>query len=392
MEKRERGFSTRSVQGNKVLTSGPAVEPIVQASTFVFENQKVMLDSVTGKSGLDVYTRWTNPTTRNAEEKIDSLEGTEQTQALSSGMAAISSAIFGLAKGGDQIISTDSIYGGTLHLFEDILPKNGINVDFVSLEEFPDAIADSEGKYKISYFETPTNPTLGIVDIKGVADASLATGTLSIIDSTFGTPINQRPFKMGIDIVIHSATKYLGGHSDIIAGTVSGTKESMSKIISASRLLGGTLDPFAAFLLDRGMKTLAVRMEKHNSNADYLAKILSKDSRIRRVHFPGLSSHPSHDVAKRQMDGYGGMLTIEIDCDLEATENFVDSLELFLNAVSLGGVESLASIPALTTHYGIDKEVLAEMNISDSTVRMSVGIEDPEDLRIDIESALKKVC
>ncbi|MHA2161539.1 MAG: trans-sulfuration enzyme family protein [Candidatus Thorarchaeota archaeon] len=392
MEKRERGFSTRSVQGNKVLTSGSAVEPIVQTSTFVFENQKVMLDSVTGKSGLDVYTRWTNPTTRNAEEKIDSLEGTEQTQALSSGMAAISSAIFGLAKGGDQIISTDSIYGGTLHLFEDILPKNGINVDFVSLEEFPDAIADSEGKYKISYFETPTNPTLGIVDIKGVADASLATGTLSIIDSTFGTPINQRPFKMGIDIVIHSATKYLGGHSDIIAGTVSGTKESMSKIISASRLLGGTLDPFAAFLLDRGMKTLAVRMEKHNSNADYLAKILSKDSRIRRVHFPGLSSHPSHDVAKRQMDGYGGMLTIEIDCDLEATENFVDSLELFLNAVSLGGVESLASIPALTTHYGIDKEVLAEMNISDSTVRMSVGIEDPEDLRIDIESALKKVC
>ena len=291
MPKKERGFSTRSVQGNKVLTSGPAVQPIVQASTFVFENQKVMLDSVTGKSGLDVYTRWTNPTTRNAEEKIDSLEGTEQTQALSSGMAAISSAIFGLVKGGDQIISTDSIYGGTLHLFEDILPKNGINVDFVGLEEFPDAIADSEGKYKISYFETPTNPTLGIVDIQGVADASRTTGTLSIIDSTFGTPMNQRPYKMGIDIVIHSATKYLGGHSDIIAGTVSGTKESMSKIISASRLLGGTLDPFAAFLLDRGMKTLAVRMEKHNSNADYLAKILSEDNRIRRVHYPGLSSH-----------------------------------------------------------------------------------------------------
>ncbi|MHA1903396.1 MAG: trans-sulfuration enzyme family protein [Candidatus Thorarchaeota archaeon] len=392
MDKRERGFSTRSVQGNKVLRSGPAVEPIVQASTFVFENQKVMLDSVTGKSGLDVYTRWTNPTTRNAEEKIDSLEGTEKTQALSSGMAAISSSIFGLAKGGDRIISTDSIYGGTLHLFEDILPNGGINVDFVGLEEFPDAIADSEGKYKIAYFETPTNPTLGIVDIQGVADASRATDTLSIIDNTFATPINQRPYKMGIDIVIHSATKYLGGHTDIVAGTVSGTKEKLGKIISASRLLGGTLDPFAAFLLDRGIKTLAVRMERHNSNAEYLAKIFSGDSRIRRVHFPGLPSHPSYEVAKGQMDGYGGMLAIEIDCDLEATENFVDSLELFLNAVSLGGVESLASIPALTTHYGIDKEVLAEMNISDSTVRLSVGIEDPEDLRADIESALEKVC
>ncbi|MHA2204446.1 MAG: trans-sulfuration enzyme family protein [Candidatus Thorarchaeota archaeon] len=392
MDKRERGFSTRSVQGNKVLRSGPAVEPIVQASTFVFENQKVMLDSVTGKSGLDVYTRWTNPTTRNAEEKIDSLEGTEKTQALSSGMAAISSSIFGLAKGGDRIISTDSIYGGTLHLFEDILPNGGINVDFVGLEEFPDAIADSEGKYKIAYFETPTNPTLGIVDIQGVADASRATDTLSIIDNTFATPINQRPYKMGIDIVIHSATKYLGGHTDIVAGTVSGTKEKLGKIISASRLLGGTLDPFAAFLLDRGIKTLAVRMERHNSNAEYLAKIFSGDSRIRRVHFPGLPSHPSYEVAKGQMDGYGGMLAIEIDCDLEATENFVDSLELFLNAVSLGGVESLASIPALTTHYGIDKEVLAEINISDSTVRLSVGIEDPEDLRADIESALEKVC
>ncbi|MGY5875611.1 MAG: aminotransferase class I/II-fold pyridoxal phosphate-dependent enzyme [Candidatus Thorarchaeota archaeon] len=391
MNKKERSLATRCVQGSKVQSAGPAVEPIFQTSTFVFENQQQMLDAVTGKSGKDVYTRWSNPTTRNVEEKISSLESTESTLALASGMAAISSAMFGLVKSGDRILSSDSIYGGTLHLFEDILPKNGIIVDFVDLDEFADTIWDSAGKYRMCYFETPTNPSLRIVDMQHVASAARSTGMLSVIDNTFATPIIQRPHELGIDVIIHSATKYFGGHSDLIAGTVSGKKYHIDRVIGAARLLGGTIDPFAAFLLDRGLKTLALRMERHNFNAQYLAERLSKDSRIRKVHYPGLRDHPNHDIAKRQMNGYGGMLTIDLDADLHTTERFVDSLEIFLNAVSLGGVESLASIPVLSSHYGIVDDILAEMNVSKSTVRLSVGIEDPVDLRMDIVSALDKV-
>ncbi|MFW9794925.1 MAG: trans-sulfuration enzyme family protein [Candidatus Thorarchaeota archaeon] len=392
MMKKERHPSTLCVQGTHTQTSGPAVVPITQTSTFVFENQQEMLDAVQGKSGGHVYTRWTNPTTKSVEEKISALEGTEATLVLSSGMAAISSTVMGLLKGGDRILSSDSIYGGTVHLFNEILPNNGIEVDYVDTDKLVDRISDSAGKYKLIFFETPTNPTLKIVDIKKVADATRSTETTSMIDSTFGSPINQSPHKLGIDLVMHSATKYLGGHSDIIAGTVSGSKELITKVHSAAKLLGGTMDPFASFLLDRGVKTLDVRMERHNSNAMFLAEKLERDPRIRQVYYPGLPSHPHHEIAKKQMTGFGGMMSVEIDCDLEGTKTFVDSLGIFLNAVSLGGVESLASIPALTTHYGLSPEALAEMNISESTVRLSVGIEDSEDLLSDLKSALELVC
>ncbi len=392
MSREERRPATLCVQGTKVQKSGPAAVPIVQTSTFVFENQDEMLDSVTGKSGGHVYTRWSNPTTKHVEDKISSLERTEDTLVLSSGMAAITTAVMGLVKGGERILSSESIYGGTVHLFEDVLPQNGIKVDMVDHDELADQLSDSGGKYKLCFFETPTNPTLRIVDIAKVADATRSVGTTSMIDSTFATPINQQPHKLGIDVVMHSATKYLGGHTDIIAGTVSGAKEVIDKIRSASKLLGGTVDPFAAFLLDRGIKTLAVRMAQHNSSTQYLAETLSKDPRVKRVHYPGLPSHPNHDVASKQMKGFGGMLSLEVDCDLAATRTFVDSLRIFLNAVSLGGVESLASIPVLTTHYGIDSAALSEMGISESTVRLSVGIEDPEDLLTDLQRGLGIAC
>lgn len=392
MDSKKRSPSTLCVQGIEAQKSGPAVVPIVQTSTFVFEDQTDMVDSVTGKSGKDVYTRWSNPTTRNVEAKLSSLEGTEDTLALSSGMAAISTAIIGLVKGGERILASESIYGGTVHFFDEVLPEYGIQVDYAETDDFHDHVMGSGGKYKLCFFETPTNPTLKIVDIEKVADAARATGTISMIDSTFGTPINQRPHELGIDIVMHSATKYLGGHSDIIAGTLSGSKEIMAKIRSAAKLLGGTMDPFAAFLLDRGIKTLSVRIEQHNYNASFLADEMSKDSRVRHVHYPGLPEHPNYSVAKKQMRGFGGMLSIDLDCDLEAAKTFVDSLDIFLNAVSLGGVESLASIPALSTHYGLAPDVLAEMGISESTVRLSVGIEDPNDLLSDLRSALDKTC
>ncbi len=383
-----RGLSTLCVQGKEIQSTGPAVVPIVQTSTYVFEDQQDMLDSVAGKTGKDVYTRWSNPTTHHVEKKISALENTEDTLAVSSGMAAISSAVMGLAKSGDKILSSDSIYGGTLHFFQEILPSNGIQVDFVDTEQFVDKLLVSRGKYKLCYFETPTNPTLKIMDIASVAHASTSTGTMSVIDSTFGTPINQRPHEMGVDLVLHSATKYLGGHADLTAGTVSGKKVVVDKVRAAYKLLGGTIDPFASFLLDRGIKTLALRMERHNSNALYLAQQISKDRRIRRVHYPGLPSHPHHNIARSQMRGFGGMLSVDLDCDLEKTKKFVDSLELFLNAVSLGSVESLASIPVLTTHYNIDSQTLSKMGISESTVRLSVGIEDKEDLLADLLAAL----
>jgi len=388
VQNEERHPSTLCVQGKHTQTSGPAVVPIVQTSTFVFENQQQMLDSVQGKSGGHVYTRWSNPTTKNVEEKISALEGTEDTHVLASGMAAISSAVMGVVKSGERILSSDSIYGGTVHLFNKILLPNGIQVDYVDIDELVDRLTDSRDTYKFCFFETPTNPTLKIVDIKKVADAAQTTGTISMIDSTFGSPINQKPHRLGIDLVMHSATKYLGGHSDIIAGTISGSNTMMANVRSAAKLLGGTMDPFASFLLDRGIKTLSVRMERHNFNAKYLAEKLEKDSRIRKVHYPGLVSHPHHDVARKQMDGFGGMLSIELESDLAGTSKFVDSLRIFLNAVSLGGVESLASIPALTTHYGIGEKAMREMDISESTVRLSIGIEDPSDLLNDLLSAL----
>ena len=388
MTTRKKQPSTLCVQGEHTQTTGPAVVPIVQTSTFVFENQQQMLDSVQGKTGKDVYTRWSNPTTKNVEEKMNALEGTADTHVLASGMAAISSAIMGLVKNSERILSSDSIYGGTVHLFNKILSQSCIEVDYVDTNELADHLSDSGSKYKLCFFETPTNPTLKIVDIKKVADAAQATGVISMIDSTFGSPINQRPHELGVDLVMHSATKYLGGHSDIIAGTISGPKDLMVEVRSAAKLLGGTMDPFASFLLDRGIKTLGVRMEKHNSNASYLAEKLSHDSRVREVHYPGLSSHPQHDVARKQMDGFGGMMAITLESDLAGTSKFVDSLEIFLNAVSLGGVESLASIPALTTHYGLEEKALNEMGISNSTVRLSIGIEDATDLLDDLLAGL----
>ena len=388
MKNDERHPSTLCVQGKHTQTSGPAVVPIVQTSTFVFENQQEMFDSVQGKSSGHVYTRWSNPTTKNVEEKISALEGTEDTHVLASGMAAISSAVIGVVKSGERILSSDSIYGGTVHFFNKILLQCGIQVDYVDTDELVDRLTDSGDTYKLCFFETPTNPTLKIVDIKKVVDAARATGTISMIDSTFGSPINQKPHTLGIDLVMHSATKYLGGHSDIIAGTISGSNAMMTNVRSAAKLLGGTMDPFASFLLDRGIKTLSVRMERHNFNAKYLAEKLEKDSRIRKVHYPGLTSHPHHAVARKQMDGFGGMLSIELESDLAGTSKFVDSLRIFLNAVSLGGVESLASIPALTTHYGIGEKAMREMDISESTVRLSIGIEDSSDLLLDLLSAL----
>ncbi|NHI89898.1 MAG: aminotransferase class I/II-fold pyridoxal phosphate-dependent enzyme [Candidatus Thorarchaeota archaeon] len=388
MSDRKRKPATLCVQGENSQTSGPAVAPIVQASTFVFENQQQMLDSVQGKTGKDVYTRWSNPTTKNVEEKLNALEGTEDTHVVASGMAAIASAIMGLVKNGERVLSSDSIYGGTFNLFNKILSQICMEIDYVDTDAVADTLEDSGSKYKLCFFETPTNPTLKIIDIKKVADAAQSTGTISLIDSTFGSPINQRPYTLGIDLVMHSATKYLGGHSDIIAGTISGSKELMSEVRSAAKLLGGTMDPFASFLLDRGIKTLEVRVAKHNSNASYLAENLSRDSRVREVHYPGLPSHPQHDIAKKQMYGFGGMMAVTLDTDLAGTSRFVDSLKIFLNAVSLGGVESLASIPALTTHYGIDEKSLNEMGISSSTVRLSVGIEDQEDLLDDLMAGL----
>jgi cystathionine beta-lyase/cystathionine gamma-synthase len=388
MSTRKRQPSTLCVQGEHRQTSGPAVVPIIQTSTFVFENQQQMLDSVQGKTGKDVYTRWSNPTTKNVEEKISALEGTEDTHVLASGMAAISSAVMGLVKSGEKILSSDSIYGGTVNLFNKVISQSGIHIDYVDTDELADTLSNSGSTYKLCFFETPTNPTLKIIDIKKLADAARAAGTISMIDSTFGSPINQRPYTLGVDLVMHSATKYLGGHSDIVAGTISGSKSLMAEVRSAAKLLGGTMDPFASFLLDRGIKTLGVRMEKHNSNALSIAEALSKDSRVRKVHYPGLSSHPHHDIAKKQMSGFGGMLSIELDSDLTGTSKFVDSLEIFLNAVSLGGVESLASIPALTTHYGLEEKTLNEMDISSSTVRLSIGIEDADDLLADLLNGL----
>ncbi|MFO7836242.1 MAG: PLP-dependent aspartate aminotransferase family protein [Candidatus Thorarchaeota archaeon] len=383
-----RRIATRCVHGGKKEEKGPATVPIAQTSTFIFENQQQVLDSVTGKSGEHLYTRWSNPTTRHTEEQISAIEGTEESLLVSSGMAAISSTVLSLVSERSKILTIDSIYGGTLHLFEDILPNMGVQVEFVPVEKFADKIEESKGEYDICYFETPTNPTLKIVDIEQIANVVEKSDTVSVIDSTFATPYNQQPHPLGIDIVIHSATKYLGGHSDLIAGVASGESIHIEQIRETAKLLGGTIDPFASFLLNRGIKTLDVRMSRHNENALFLAKELNQMDEIKRVFYPGLNNHVGHKIAEKQMNGFGGVLTIEINATHEETRDFVDGLEIFLNATSLGGVKSLASMPTLTSHYGIDEEVLHKMDISGSTVRLSVGIEDKEDLLADIEQSM----
>jgi len=387
------GANTKAIHAGEPRRHGVAaavVTEITRSSTFTFSSTAEMKRWAEGKSKAYIYTRYGNPTLRVAEEKIAALEGAEAAVVTSSGMAAISSALLGALKQGDELISTAHLYGGTYRLMRDVFPDMGITVRHVatSLEGIENLVTPQT---RVLYVETPTNPTLRLVNLEKAIAFAKKHKLVSIIDNTFATPFLQKPLSLGFDMVVHSATKYLGGHSDIIAGAAAGSEKWMERIQHMVIYLGGSMDPGAAYLLIRGMKTMGVRIERQSANAMKVAKFLEKHAKVARVHHPGLPSHPDHKLAKKQMKGFGSMLAFDLKGGLPAARKFCDNIHLFLLAASLGGVESLVVLPAFSSHYRMSAKELELAGITPGTVRVSVGIEDADDLIADLKQALRRV-
>ena len=383
------GPQTRAIHAGEPQRHGVGASvgvDISRTSTFTFSCTEEMKRWAEGKSKAYIYTRYGNPTLAIAEQKIAALEGAEAAIVTSSGMAAISSALLSVLKAGDELISTAQLYGGSYRLMRDIFPNMGITVrhvgtDLAGMEKFVTP------RTKVLYVESPTNPTLRLVDIHKAVAFAKKHKLVSIIDNTFATPVLQNPIALGYDMVVHSATKALAGHSDIIAGAAVGNTEWMERVRQMIIYLGGSMDPGAAYLLIRGMKTLGVRVERQCENAMAVAKFLEKHPKVERVHYPGLKSHPDHKLAKKQMRGFGGMLAFDMKGGLPAARRFCDRVRLFLLAASLGGVESLVILPLYSSHYNMSKEELRRSGVSPGTVRVSLGLED-EDLIEDLKQAL----
>ncbi len=368
-------------------TADPLVTPVYETTTFVFASAAEVRAFNEGRSDKFLYSRYGNPTVQAVEAKLAVLEGAEAALVLSSGMAAVSTALLALVQSGDEVVCSAAIYGGTLHLLSDLFPRLGVAVRFATIEELRDPAAVIGPRTRVLWFESPINPTLRCLDIAAVAAACRARGVRSILDNTFATPVNQTPLGLGVDLVMHSATKYLNGHSDVTAGVVAGPAALVGRIAGARRLLGTVLDPHAAYALGRGLKTLEVRMARHNASAFALAQRFERDPRVVRVYYPGLASHPDHAIAARQMRGFGGMVCLEL-ADYDRAVRCFDRLQVFKRAASLGGVESVCSLPVLTSHWGYSEEQLRRAGVTPGMLRLSVGLEDPDDLIADLDQAL----
>ena len=379
---------TRAVH-TKVVNpdNDPLALPIYQTSTYSFKTPQDLEQYLDGDEGKYLYTRYENPTLRAVEQKIAELEFGDSCFVFSSGMAAITSSLMGFLKAGDEVLASNSLYGRTQFFMERWLPRFGVQTKLIPVKEFPNIDSYFSSNTKIVYIETPTNPTLQIIDIKATAQIAHKHGALLLIDNTFASPVNQNPIQLGADVVLHSLTKYIAGHSDVIAGAAIFGKPQYEEIKEAIRTFGGILDPIAAYLVERGIKTMFVRVERQNQTASQLANHLSQYRSIKKIHYPGLSSHPGHDVAASQMRGFGGMLSFELATADEA-RRFLSKLRIFRHGASLGGVESLVSLPVLTSHYKQPPENLKAAGIGEGTIRLSVGIEHPEDLITDISQAL----
>jgi cystathionine gamma-synthase len=390
MKQRNRRPETAAVRGASEMEkkNAPVAPPIYQTSTFeVTDNDEQIRVTTTDR----YYTRWGNPTITLAEETVAALEGTEAARVFASGMGAITTTILALLKAGDHIVAQRDIYGGVTKFFSEWLPKVGIETTFVDTTDYEQHARAIRANTKMLYLESPTNPSLCVVDMKRSAALAKHHGLISMIDSTFGTPINQRPAEYGMDLVMHSGTKYLSGHADLTCGVVCGRSELMKQIEESRKTLGNCMDPHAAWLLIRGMKTLAVRVARQNENALRVAEFLEGHAKVRRVHYPWLKSHPQYAVAREQMSGGSGMVTFEVDGTGEDARRVSEAMRLFTLATSLGGVESLVSIPVLTSHAMISAEQRAEMGVTEQMVRLSVGIESADDMIEDLERALEVV-
>ena len=390
MKKHKHRQETEAVRGGTDLQkkNAPLTTPIYQTSTFEVTDSDQQLRA----TSTDMfYTRYGNPTHTVAEKAIAELEGADAALLFASGMGAITTSILSLLKAGDHIVAQRDIYGGATKFLSQWLPKLGIETTFVDTTEYDQHARAIRPNTKLLYLESPTNPILRVVDLRKVTALAKQHNLITFIDSTFATPINQRPADFGIDLIMHSGTKYFAGHSDLICGIVAGRHDLIQKIHETRTTLGGTMDPHAAWLLLRGIKTLAVRVQRQNDNALRVAQFLAQHPKVRRVHYPFVEGHPQRALAVEQMHGGGGVLSFEVDGTGEDAKRLSEALHLFTLAPSLGGVDSLVRLPVLTSHAMISAEQRQKMGVTEQMIRLSVGIENVGDLIADLDQALTVV-
>lgn len=391
MNKKKLGFTTRQIHAeghDKPLHAHNM--PIFQSSTYSFDSPDHGAALFAGEQKGHIYTRIGNPTTEALERTLANLENADEAVVFSSGLSAIQASTLPFMKQGDHIISDDTLYGPSLHMFGEIYATYGISSTFVDTSNLAELKSAIRPETKFCFYESPANPTNKITDMKAVSDICKEQGVKTIIDSTFATPYNQIPLDQGVDMVVHSATKYLNGHGDIVGGCVMGSPEDMEIVRSYRSATGPILSPFDSYLFLRGLKTLSMRMDRHNSNGLAVAQYLEKHPDVERVMYPGLPNDPGHEVAKKQMKGYTGMVAFELKGGFEAAKELLNNTEIFILAVSLGTVDSLIQHPASMTHAKVPKELREMQGLTDNLIRMSVGCEDIEDLLADLETALQK--
>jgi methionine-gamma-lyase len=385
-----RGFQTRAIHGGTVRDPLKSVSvPIYQTSTFRYDTMAdgAALGADQGQGWY--YTRWGNPTTRLFEELLADLEGGEDALAAASGMGAIATAVLSVVDPGVHVVSPRAVYQATFELFREVMPRHGVEVTFidsVDLAAYADAVRPAT---RLIYIETPNNPLMQVTDVAAVVDLARRTNAVTIVDNTFASPYNQTPLALGVDLVVHSATKYLGGHHDLTAGVIAGRRDLIKRCTRTLRIFGPVLDPFAAWLLVRALRTMGIRVDRHNRSAARLAEFLAEHPAVARVNYPGLAAHPQHALAARQMRGFGGMLSFEVKGGFAAGVRCVESLRLCTLAVSLGGHETLVTHPASTSSVGIPRADRERAGITDGLIRVSVGLEDVEDLIADFDQALR---
>ncbi|HWY68364.1 MAG TPA: aminotransferase class I/II-fold pyridoxal phosphate-dependent enzyme [Terriglobales bacterium] len=385
----EKSIETLLIHADRGLNSTSAVvAPIYQTANFRGESGADFAKRAGEARHPEFYTRYGNPTLSQVEGVLAALEGTEAALVTGSGMAAVSATVLTIVGKEDHVVAQTNHYGGTTNLLQKLLPRFGVEVTQVDQRDSSAFERAVRPHTKLILVETPSNPLMTLTDLRAVVAIAKARGIITLIDNTFATPLNQRPVDLGIDLVFHSATKYFGGHSDIIAGAVMGSKDWITKIWNTHVILGAALGPFDAWLMLRGLRTLALRIRQHNENAMELARALEKHPAVKAVHYPGLISHPQHDLAKRQMSGFGGMLGFEVKGGYEAADRFLSGLRLASRAASLGGVETLAVHPASNFLHYMTLEEAAKIGIAPGLLRISVGLEGKDDLISDFERAL----
>jgi methionine-gamma-lyase len=386
------GMQTKAVHTARAHNTTHAVSsPIWQTATFRADSSEHFAEIATATRPAEFYTRYGNPTHKQAEATIAALEGGEAALLAASGMGAIFTAMLCDLGAGDHVVAQRNLYAGTTALVEELLARWGIEHTFVGQTDAADFAAAARPNTKLIYVETPTNPLMRITNLRAVAALGRERRITTMVDNTFATPVNQRPLELGIDVCVHSATKYLGGHSDITAGVIVGTREFVARAWKFGLVAGAVLGPFDAWLLLRGLRTLGLRIERHNRNALALARFLETHPQVERVHYPGLESHPQHELARAQMSGFTGMFAVEVRGGFRAAEKFIGALRLGAHAASLGGYETLVVHPAAMWGRQLTSEQRAAMSIGDNLVRVSVGLEDEVDLVRDFAQALDGV-